>query len=81
MSGLSEIQGEVTLDVKQEFHEIAVDRINSSPFIQDLHSLLRCRLCAIPKNAMVDIFTIHETERDIASKIEYCLRVAVRNQL
>lgn len=46
---------------------------------KDVPLLLRCRLCALPNDDMVDIFSPNETEKDILEHITYCLRIVVRN--
>lgn len=46
--------------------------------IKDVCLPMRCRLCAIPNNAMVDIFSSDVITKDIVEKIEYCLCIVVR---
>lgn len=45
----------------------------------DAGSLLRCRLCALPNNNMVDIFNPSQTQDNILHKIRQCLRIVVRH--
>lgn len=44
----------------------------------DVSSSMRCRLCAIPNDDMVDIFSSDKTE-DILEKVQYSLPIVVRN--
>lgn len=87
---MSEAEDEIKVEIKEELYEVSMDDTNYdqmteknqptlSPSIQDVHpSLSRCRLCAIPNENMLDIFTVHKTNESIIDKIKYCLRIVVR---
>lgn len=42
---------------------------------------LRCRLCALPGDNMVNIFDLGEKNESIISKIQRCLPILVKNNL
>lgn len=41
--------------------------------------LSRCRLCAIPNDHMIDLFSCNSIEDNLVEKIEHCLCILVRN--
>lgn len=86
MSGLikteikTEIEGEFYTRMVSENNEDLISEKNSKSLSQSDHDIflpLRCRLCAIPKNDMVDIFSCNESKEDISVMIKHCLPIVV----
>lgn len=82
-------------EIEEEFWAVMENvkpEVDNNPTISQVHleeysqsyevsPPLRCRLCAIPDDDMVNIFDRNRTDRSIVEKIERCLPIVVRIDL